>query len=887
MALLDCIDERKYSVYNIALYDDYFEETIKVTEKAIIGMTRCQRVSESAVVILPTREEVKAAEYILKKNMGKITPNVVVLILDELVGEIVEFSHSQEILVILVQNVNHKLLKVPEISIVIDSCRELDNKKRVLISRDTSKRNCSLVSNAANGVCLRIISDAQLKSLLDHRIPSILGSPSVIPILSLLIYGISDISSISLVDPPDPIAIENLMDDLNLLGAVEVKTSSFMITQLGQFLLEMNLDSSLSATLYHSLSGCSIEVCSIISALNSDDLLFKFNKQGKDLNFKENLLHGCDDWNEAVLYFSKNYLFDPALLQLGGIMQVLFIYRQYSLIYCGKHYLFEGDLDTLNCIECGKFKKAWAKRHSINSAKLYSAIIYNGQLTRELSEVSQIKGNSIIPKKILQKEKLFAFLAALACIDSPNQALASKFSNTISALSLIREVVHREYSKIHQQINNCFFRGFPTNLVKSKDPMATGYGFKHLIEGNTILAHQADRNILNVCHLPLKYVFYYELVGNFMKYIIPIQEHYTLENLTLYQTRESIEETGFKHIELDMPSPVVLNILVSNDHNNTLNVDFDEGRIYTITTSQNEEETRRNHSQKIHNIKQALIENCQFNLTYIQNLVIRIQAGGSIASIQYRKDYQSIGKLKYIKHYNKPSKILQDLKNLAGNSLFTLEYHNEDLTSTVYLNNEKAAISFEENLKIQPVPGVYEPINTMKFLPSRQESSITIKCVFTNAKSQEAISVFLNIFGTIFKIDYKNSKERTEVAVKFTSDDDAIKFIQSYKSAQAETKNIVIKSEPIVFQESFSIPMSFNSSVTRIGIMELLEHTARKKEIRLVIINKKKAPRIIFEYRSSANNPLLRFLSIVEPETIILTGLVMNKLKSETVDFKN
>lgn len=89
------------------------------------------------------------------------------------------------------------------------------------VSKAQARQRAGRAGRECPGTCYRLYTEESFKSLAESSVPEIRRSNLASVILNLLAMGIPSISKFDFMDPPDDDAIENALQDLILLGAVD------------------------------------------------------------------------------------------------------------------------------------------------------------------------------------------------------------------------------------------------------------------------------------------------------------------------------------------------------------------------------------------------------------------------------------------------------------------------------------------------------------------------------------------------------------------------------------------------------------------------------------------------------------------------------------------
>ena len=153
--------------------------------------------------------------------------------------------------VVLATNVAETSITIPDVTIVIDTCREKQssydpvNRMPMLVerfaSRDSLKQRRGRAGRVRPGTCYKLISKKTLDKLAQHGEPEIRRCALDQTLLSLLFLGVENGSGSflqHLLDPPSRKSIDAALFSLKKIGAIvkSAKANEFILTPLGMHL---------------------------------------------------------------------------------------------------------------------------------------------------------------------------------------------------------------------------------------------------------------------------------------------------------------------------------------------------------------------------------------------------------------------------------------------------------------------------------------------------------------------------------------------------------------------------------------------------------------------------------------------------------------------------
>ena len=89
------------------------------------------------------------------------------------------------------------------------------------ISKAQARQRAGRAGRECPGTCYRLYTEELFKSLKESSIPEIQRTNLTSVILNLLAMGISNVASFDFMDPPDDDSIQNALEELCFLGAIE------------------------------------------------------------------------------------------------------------------------------------------------------------------------------------------------------------------------------------------------------------------------------------------------------------------------------------------------------------------------------------------------------------------------------------------------------------------------------------------------------------------------------------------------------------------------------------------------------------------------------------------------------------------------------------------
>ncbi len=180
--------------------------------------------------------------------------------------------------VVLATNVAETSLTVPGIHYVIDPgtarISRYSHRTKVQrlpiepVSQASANQRKGRCGRTADGICIRLYSEADFESRPEFTEPEILRTNLASVILQMAAIGLGDVPAFPFIDPPDP---RNIADGLTLLAELNA-FSGGRITGLGRRLARLPVDPRIGRMILEAdRNGCVREVLVIASALSIID----------------------------------------------------------------------------------------------------------------------------------------------------------------------------------------------------------------------------------------------------------------------------------------------------------------------------------------------------------------------------------------------------------------------------------------------------------------------------------------------------------------------------------------------------------------------------------------------------------------------------------------
>ena len=149
------------------------------------------------------------------------------------------------------------------------------------VSKAQARQRAGRSGRECPGQCYRLYTEESFEALLEHSIPEIQRCSLASVVLQLLSLHVTDIVGFPFLDPPSEESLVAALEQLYLLGAVEMK-EALALTKLGREMANFPLDPALSqAILAAREGGCAKEVLTIVAMLSVEFVLFTPHEQVK------------------------------------------------------------------------------------------------------------------------------------------------------------------------------------------------------------------------------------------------------------------------------------------------------------------------------------------------------------------------------------------------------------------------------------------------------------------------------------------------------------------------------------------------------------------------------------------------------------------------------
>lgn len=215
--------------------------------------------------------------------------------------------------VVLATNIAETSLTIEGIDIVVDSGLARVSKfnpstgmtglHTVKISRSSSIQRAGRAGRLSPGQCYRLWSAEQQKQLVPHSSAEILNADLAPLAMQLLQWGVDDPTELKWLDPPPRGPWLQAIDLLELLGAIESKSNSWILTTHGQAMASLPLHPRLAHLLLCGVNIGNSKKAGLLASLLSDR--DPFSRDNPDVSDRLDMLTGessCPRQHQGWLY---------------------------------------------------------------------------------------------------------------------------------------------------------------------------------------------------------------------------------------------------------------------------------------------------------------------------------------------------------------------------------------------------------------------------------------------------------------------------------------------------------------------------------------------------------------------------------------------------------
>ena len=231
------------------------------------------------LIFLPGEREIRDAHQALERRKYRCTEVVPLYARLSAKDQDKVFQPGPKRRIVLATNVAETSLTVPRIRYVVDPGfarvkrysprQKLDRLHIEEISQASANQRAGRCGRVADGVCIRLYSEADSVARAEFTDPEIRRSALAGVILRMLSIGLGEIERFPFLEPPDPRAVADGWQQLTELGAIDVHRK---LTAIGKQMARLPVDVKLSRMLIAAHAhGCLHEMLAIASFLGIAD----------------------------------------------------------------------------------------------------------------------------------------------------------------------------------------------------------------------------------------------------------------------------------------------------------------------------------------------------------------------------------------------------------------------------------------------------------------------------------------------------------------------------------------------------------------------------------------------------------------------------------------
>ena len=231
------------------------------------------------LIFLPGEREIRDAHQALERRKYRSTEVVPLYARLSAKDQDKVFQPGPKRRIVLATNVAETSLTVPRIRYVVDPGfarvkrysprQKLDRLHIEAISQASANQRAGRCGRVADGVCIRLYSQADSAARAEFTDPEIRRSALAGVILRMLSIGLGEIERFPFLEPPDPRAIADGWQQLTELGAIDANRK---LTAIGKQMARLPVDVKLSRMLIAAhKQGCLQEMLAIASFLGIAD----------------------------------------------------------------------------------------------------------------------------------------------------------------------------------------------------------------------------------------------------------------------------------------------------------------------------------------------------------------------------------------------------------------------------------------------------------------------------------------------------------------------------------------------------------------------------------------------------------------------------------------
>lgn len=284
------IEGRQHPVktfYAVEQQTDYLHAALT----AAVQLHNEQPMGGQILVFLTGQEEIELLANLLKdcvKSTSSVNPDVDICPLyaglpSTLQMKALRPAHGNTRKMILATNIAETSITIPGVKYVIDTgfvkAKEynphtgLDVLKVQPVSMAQARQRLGRAGRQCPGQCYRLYTEEQFYGLRSTTTPEIQRCNLSSVVLQLLALGIKDVANFDFLDAPLPKAIDDALDQLGLLGAIDVTTKQ--LTNIGKNMARFPLEPRFSKAILLSRDfHCGEDIVTIVALLSVDSIFY-------------------------------------------------------------------------------------------------------------------------------------------------------------------------------------------------------------------------------------------------------------------------------------------------------------------------------------------------------------------------------------------------------------------------------------------------------------------------------------------------------------------------------------------------------------------------------------------------------------------------------------
>ncbi len=460
------VSGRMYKV-NVRFQPFTQDENITEPEAAVMAFEqlRKERMSGDTLIFLPTERDIREAYEMLK---GRYEKDAAILPLFSRLSWSEQrriFQPMERQKIIIATNIAETSITIPGIRYVIDSgtarialynTRTRTNGLPVRkISRSSAEQRKGRCGRIANGVCIRLYGEDDYNNRPLYTQPEILRSNLAGVILKMLSLNLGDVFSFPFIDPPSGRSIQDGLEILRELNAVEWENNDrekrIKLTKNGAIMAKIPLDPRLSRMIIEAdKEGCIEEVTVIAAALSVQDPRERPADKGEEADRVQSIFK--DPASDFLTLLNIWKRFHTALAVANS--------RNKARKYCAEHFLsfkrmrdWQDVHEQINRILTEeRFKRK--NPAPVKDYQAFYAAIHKSILSGYLSNIAMKKEKNIYTAAKGREAMLF-----------PGSSLFNRGGNWIAAAEIVE--TSRLYTRMAANIESGWLEALGGDLCRS------------------------------------------------------------------------------------------------------------------------------------------------------------------------------------------------------------------------------------------------------------------------------------------------------------------------------------------------------------------------------------------------------------------------------------